>query len=85
VNEHRGRDHKGVERACIQDWHFCGARDAEHKCIVPLCDVWTVEPTRHGMCPPKLWDEKHDAFYEAITGRTTTHSNQQAAGLRRSA
>jgi hypothetical protein len=27
IPEHRGRDHKGVERDCIQEWHFCGARD----------------------------------------------------------
>lgn len=27
MTEHRGRDHKGVERECVQEWHFCGARD----------------------------------------------------------
>jgi hypothetical protein len=23
MTEHRGLDHKGVMRYCIQDWHFC--------------------------------------------------------------
>jgi len=27
MSEHRGLDHKGIERDCIQEWHFCGARD----------------------------------------------------------
>lgn len=27
MTEHRGKDHAGVERDCIQEWHFCGARD----------------------------------------------------------
>ena len=36
---HRGVDFEGVERDCIQEWHFCGARDG-----MATHDLKTVNP-----------------------------------------
>ena len=36
--------------------------DNRRPCVVPGCMVRSRRLTPEGMCPPHLWDERHDAF-----------------------
>ncbi len=35
---HRGPDYAGVERDCVQEWHFCGGRDGVPPAVTPVYD-----------------------------------------------
>lgn len=36
MTAHVGIDYAGVVRECLQDWHFCGARDGE--AFIGVCE-----------------------------------------------